>query len=162
MEMIKLSSLKEHPDNPRILDKEGLHHLKGSIEEFTKMLSIRPIIIDEDRVILGGNMKKKALKALGYKEIPSDWVKQVFDLTEDEKREFIIKDNTHYGAWDWEELGNNWDGDELKVWGLDTPDFGDGLEEEDEEDQAQKDNTKNTPNVCPECGQKLPDDDVPF
>lgn len=126
------------------------------------MLAIRPIIIDEDGVILGGNMKKQALHEMGRETIPAEWVKKVQGLTDEQKLEFIIKDNTHYGNWDWEQLANEWDGIALDDWGLDVPgvDFG---EELDEEQPKKQDNTKNTPNLCPECGQKLPkDDDVPF
>ena len=126
------------------------------------MLAIRPIIIDEDGVILGGNMKKQALHEMGRETIPAEWVKKVEGLTDEKKLEFIIKDNTHFGNWDWEQLANEWDGIALDDWGLDVPgvDFG---EELDEEQPKKQDNTKNTPNLCPECGQKLPkDDDVPF
>ena len=126
------------------------------------MLAIRPIIIDEDGVILGGNMKKQALHEMGRETIPAEWVKKVQGLTDEKKLEFIIKDNTHFGNWDWEQLANEWDGIALDDWGLDVPgvDFG---EELDEEQPKKQDNTKNTPNLCPECGQKLPkDDDVPF
>jgi len=136
--------------------------LKKSLQQFPEMLAIRPIIIDEDGVILGGNMKKQALHEMGRETIPAEWVKKVQGLTDEQKLEFIIKDNTHYGNWDWEQLANEWDGIALDDWGLDVPgvDFG---EELDEEQPKKQDNTKNTPNLCPECGQKLPkDDDVPF
>lgn len=126
------------------------------------MLAIRPIIIDEDGVILGGNMKKQALHEMGRETIPAEWVKKVEGLTNEKKFEFIIKDNTHFGNWDWEQLANEWDGIALDDWGLDVPgvDFG---EELDNVEPKKEDNTKTASNVCPECGQKLPkDDDVPF
>jgi len=159
---IKLSDLKFHPLNPREFKKQGIRKLKKSLQQFPEMLAIRPIIIDEDGVILGGNMKKQALHEMGRETIPAEWVKKVQGLTDEQKLEFIIKDNTHYGNWDWEQLANEWDGIALDDWGLDVPgvDFG---EELDEEQPKKQDNTKNTPNLCPECGQKLPkDDDVPF
>lgn len=148
--------------NPREWKKQGIRKLKKSIKDFPEMLAIRPIIIDEDGVALGGNMKKQALHELGYKTIPAKWVKKVEGLTDEQKLEFIIKDNTHFGNWDWEELANEWEGIPLDDWGLDVPgvDFG---EELDEEQPKKQDNTKNTPNLCPECGQKIQkDDDVPF
>jgi len=81
---------------------------------------LRPMVIDENNILLGGNMRYKALKELGYKEVPDSWVKQVLDLTEEEKKEFIIKDNVGFGAWDWDALANEWDTDDLEAWGLEV------------------------------------------
>jgi ParB-like chromosome segregation protein Spo0J len=159
---IKLSDLKFHPMNPREWKKQDVEDMIQSLQEFPEMLAIRPIIIDEDGFILGGNMKKQAFHQMGKKTIPAAWVKKVEGLTDEKKLEFIIKDNTHFGKWDWDEINNNWGFLSDNNWGLDIPgvDFG---EELDEEQPKRQDNTKNTPNLCPECGQKLPkDDDVPF
>lgn len=87
------------------------------------MLELRPMIIDAAGVVLGGNMRLRALQDLGYKEIPDTWVKRAEELTEDEKRRFIIVDNVGYGEWDWEIIANAWDADEVREWGLDVPGF---------------------------------------
>lgn len=94
---MKVSDLKLNPGNPRQIRGEKLELLKKSVTEFDKMMSLRPIIVDENNVVLGGNMRLAAIKALGHKEIPDEWVKRADDLTEDEKREFIIKDNAGFG-----------------------------------------------------------------
>lgn len=121
---IKLSSIKTNPNNPRLVKDDKFKKLCNSIEYFgDKMLPLRPIVIDEDDIILGGNMRYKALKHLGYKEIPSEWVKKANDLTEEDKNEFIIKDNVGFGNWEWDVLANEWDVDLLNEWGLDLPDF---------------------------------------
>ncbi len=86
-------------------------------------MALRPIIIDGEGVILGGNMRYKALLHLGYKEVPDAWVKRADDLTEDERRRFIISDNVGFGEWEWETVANEWDVEELADWGLDAPDF---------------------------------------
>ena len=120
MGMIKLSKIKPNENNPRFVKDEKFEKLCKSIEAFAeKMMPLRPIVIDENNIILGGNMRFKALKHLGYKEIPSDWIKQANDLTEEEKNEFIIKDNVGFGDWDWEVLANEWNSEELEEWGLD-------------------------------------------
>jgi DNA modification methylase len=134
---IKLSSIKPNPDNPRIVKNDKFYKLVESIKQFgNKMFPLRPIVVDENRIILGGNMRHKALKHLKYKEVPNTWIKQADELTEDEKKEFIIKDNVGFGAWDWDVLSNEWDANLLDSWGLDIPDF------EVEELDAQEDNYK--------------------
>lgn len=85
------------------------------------MMELRPIIIDNDNMILGGNMRLRALKELGYKDIPSGWVKRADELTEDEKRRFVIADNVGFGEWDFDMLANEWDSMELQEWGLEVP-----------------------------------------
>jgi DNA modification methylase len=120
---MKVSSLKKNPNNPRQIKGEKLELLKKSVTEFSKMMSLRPIIIDETNTVLGGNMRLAAIKALGMKEIPDDWVKCADDLTEAEKREFIVKDNAGFGEWDWDLLANNWSDLPLNDWGLDLPGF---------------------------------------
>jgi hypothetical protein len=87
------------------------------------MMALRPIVVDENFIVQGGNMRLKALQEIGFKDIPDEWVKQVSDLNEDEKKQFIIKDNVGFGAWDWDELANNWDAMQLTEWGLDIPNF---------------------------------------
>jgi hypothetical protein len=87
------------------------------------MMALRPMVINTDNIVLGGNMRLKALKELGYKEIPDEWVKRAEDLTEDEARRFIISDNVGFGEHDWEMLQNEWDLEELSDWGLDCGGF---------------------------------------
>ncbi len=118
---IKLSSLQKNKNNPRYITADKLEKLKASIESFEQMLEARPIVTDEDGIILGGNMRYEALKALGYKEIPAAWVKTLTGLTDEQKREFLIKDNVGFGAWDWDTLANEWESELLTDWGLDVP-----------------------------------------
>ena len=132
--MIKLSTIKSNPNNPRVIKDHKFEKLKKSIEEFPKMMELRPMVINEDNIVLGGNMRLKALKDLGYKEVPDEWVKSAKDLTEDEQRRFIIADNVGFGEHDWEMLANEWDTQELEDWGLDGFPFEDVTELEAEED----------------------------
>jgi ParB-like chromosome segregation protein Spo0J len=121
--MIKLTTIKSNPNNPRVIRDEKFKKLVKSIEEFPKMMALRPMVVNEDMVVLGGNMRLKALKELGYKEVPNDWVKSAKDLTDDEIRRFIIADNVGFGEHDWEMLANEWNVEELSEWGLDIPGF---------------------------------------
>jgi hypothetical protein len=119
--MIKLSSIKPNPDNPRLIKDEKFYKLVSSLETFgEKMMPLRPIVVDEDNIILGGNMRFKALKELGYSKVPESWIKRAEELTEAEKREFIIKDNVGFGEWDWSLLSNEWNNAKLGAWGLDV------------------------------------------
>lgn len=140
--MIKLSTIKPNPNNPRVIKDDKFHKLVNSIKEFPKMLELRPMVVNEDNVLLGGNMRLKALQHLKYEEIPDTWVKQANELTEEEQRQFIIKDNVGFGEWDWEMLANEWNSDELTEWGLDVPNFAPDvdysiLDEEDVSDQLE-------------------------
>jgi ParB-like chromosome segregation protein Spo0J len=120
---MKLSEIKSNPANPRIIRDAKFEQLKKSIQEFPAMLELRPMIIDAAGVVLGGNMRLRALQDLGYKEIPDTWVKRAQELTEDEKRRFIIVDNVGYGDWDWDTLANDWEVVDLEAWGLEVPGF---------------------------------------
>jgi len=117
---VKLSEIKNNPNNPRILKDDKFAKLVKSIKEFPKMLEIRPIVVNSDMIVLGGNMRLKACKEAGLKEVP---IVLADDLTEDEQKQFIIKDNVGFGEWDWEMLANEWDAEQLESWGLDVPDF---------------------------------------
>jgi DNA modification methylase len=121
--MIKISDLKKNPNNPRLIKDDKFQKLVKSIENFPKMMELRPIIINDQNIVLGGNMRLAALKELGYKEIPNEWVKKAKDLTPEQQNEFIVKDNVSFGAWDWDILANEWDSEQLVDWGLDLPDF---------------------------------------
>jgi ParB-like chromosome segregation protein Spo0J len=98
------------------------------------MLNIRPIVVNADMVVLGGNMRLKACKEAGLKEVA---IIKAEDLTEDQQKQFIIKDNVGFGEWDWEDLANNWDAEQLTDWGLDIPDFK-HIESEEREDLSDK------------------------
>jgi hypothetical protein len=119
MEIVKLSEVKLNPNNPRLIKDDKFKKLVQSIKDFPEMLNIRPIVVNQDMIILGGNMRYKACKEAGLKEIPI--IKT--DLTEDQQREFLIKDNTSGGEWDWNVLANEWDSEQLEAWGLDLVGF---------------------------------------
>ena len=115
-ELVKISKIKRNPNNPRILKDDKFAKLTQSIKDFPQMLDIRPIVVNDDMVVLGGNMRLKACKEAGLKEVP---VIRARDLTEEQQREFIIKDNVGFGEWDWDLLANEWDTELLDEWGLD-------------------------------------------
>jgi DNA modification methylase len=120
VQLINISELTVNPNNPRIIKDEKFEKLVQSIKEFPDMLKYRPIVVDENNVILGGNMRFKACKAAKLKQVP---IMKASELTEAQKREFIIKDNVSGGEWDWAMLQNEWDTEQLDAWGLDIPDF---------------------------------------
>lgn len=133
MEIRKISDIKLNPNNPRLIKDDKFKKLVQSIKDFPEMLDIRPIVVNKDMIILGGNMRYRACKEAGIKEIPVI----VTDLSEDKQREFLIKDNTSGGEWDWDMIANEWDADELEAWGLDLPVFDikdEGTAEEDNYD----------------------------
>jgi DNA modification methylase len=117
---VKISEVKSNPNNPRLIKDDKFAKLVKSIKEFPKMLEIRPIVVNADMIVLGGNMRLKACKEAGLKEVTIIFAD---DLTEEEQKQFIIKDNVGFGEWDWEQLANEWDADNLEDWGLDIPDF---------------------------------------
>lgn len=119
MKQVNIKTIRENPDNPRTISDYNFESLKRSILDFPEMLKLRPIIIDEKGTILGGNMRYKAALDLGIENV---WVDEVF-LTENQKKEFIIKDNTSYGEWNFHDLQYNYGSDELKEWGLDIPEW---------------------------------------
>lgn len=117
---VPINTVKANPNNPRIIKDDKFAKLVKSITEFPQMLNLRPIVVNDDMVVLGGNMRLKACKEAGLKEIP---IIKASELTEQQQKEFIVKDNVGYGEWDWDDLANNWDVDELTEWGLDIPGF---------------------------------------
>jgi ParB-like chromosome segregation protein Spo0J len=130
---IKLSSIKANPSNPRIIKDEKFKKLVQSIKEFPGMMALRPIIVDNDNIALGGNMRLKALQELGYKELPDEWVRKASELTDEQKKEFIIKDNVGFGEWDWDVLKTDWDAEQLENWGLEVSDWKQVQEETENE-----------------------------
>ena len=117
---MKITELKPNTANPRTIKDDKFRKLVASIQDFPKMMALRPIVVDNDGTILGGNMRYRALVELGYTEIPDNWVKRASDLTDEEKKRFIIEDNVPFGEWDWDALADTWDEAELKDWGLDV------------------------------------------
>ena len=117
---VPINTVKANPNNPRIIKDDKFAKLVKSINEFPQMLNLRPIVVNDDMVVLGGNMRLKACKEAGLKEIP---IIKASELTEQQQKEFIVKDNVGFGEWDWNDLANNWDAEQLQEWGLDIPGF---------------------------------------
>lgn len=117
---VKISEVKANPNNPRLIKDDKFKKLVQSIKDLPQMLDIRPIVVNKDMIVLGGNMRLKACKEAGLKEIP---IIVADNLTEEQEREFLIKDNTSGGEWDWEMIANEWDLEQLDAWGLDVPSF---------------------------------------
>ena len=116
-QQVKISKVKGNPSNPRIIKNDKFKKLVKSIQEFPEMLKLRPIVVDEDFMVLGGNMRLKASKDAGLSEV---WIDIAEGLTEEQKKEFIVKDNVGFGEWEWDILANEWDSVQLAEWGLDV------------------------------------------
>jgi hypothetical protein len=140
MKRVPISQVIPNPTNPRIIKDDKFKKLVKSIEEFPEMLELRPIVVDANMVVLGGNMRLKACLAAGLKEVP---IIVADKLTDAQKAEFVIKDNVGFGEWDWEILANQWEADALVEWGLEVwqpaqePDYS-ILDEEDLSDQLEE------------------------
>jgi DNA modification methylase len=137
-EIVNISEVKPNPNNPRIIKDDKFAKLVQSIKDFPKMLEIRPIVVNSDMIVLGGNMRLKACKEAGLKKVH---IIKADDLTEEQQREFIVKDNVSGGEWDWNMLANEWDVEQLDAWGLDVPDF------TAEEIEAEEDDFDTTPPI---------------
>ena len=129
---VKITEVISNPNNPRLIKDDKFKKLVKSIQDFPDMLNVRPIVVNTDMVVLGGNMRLKAIKEAGIKEINVD----IVDWTEQQQNEFIIKDNASFGEWAWDDLANNWDAEELTDWGLDIPNFETEVLEAEEDDFA--------------------------
>ena len=116
-ELVRINKIKPNASNPRVIKTLKFKKLVKSIKELPSMLKLRPIVVDENYIILGGNMRYKACIEAGLKEIP---IIVANELTEDEKQAFVIKDNLSFGEWDYDLLSNEWDSVELDDWGLDV------------------------------------------
>jgi ParB-like chromosome segregation protein Spo0J len=149
--MVKISTIKVNPKNPRFIRDDKFKKLLQSLKDFPKMMELRPIIIDEESIIQGGNMRYRALKELGYKDIPDNWVMQRKGLTPEQWREFVVKDNVGFGEWDWDMLSADYDVEELESWGLDILDvqIAEEIQEPEEIPEAQGKTI-----TCPKCGHK--------
>ena len=119
MKLAKINTIKSNPQNPRTIKDDKFKKLVESLRTFPEMANVRPIVVNQDMVVLGGNMRLKAMNEAGWKDCPIE----VVDWPEDKQREFIIKDNVGFGDWDWDTLGNEWDAEQFEDWGLDIPDF---------------------------------------
>ena len=132
---VKINEVKSNPNNPRIIKDDKFKKLVASIKELPQMLELRPIVVNDDMIVLGGNMRLKACKEAGLKEIP---IIKASELTEEQQRAFIIKDNVGFGEWDWDALANEWDAEQLEEWGLDVPNM-EGVELDAVEDDFEAD-----------------------
>lgn len=142
---LKIAAIKANPNNPRIIKDDKFRKLVESIKSFPEMLKLRPIVVNDDMIVLGGNMRLKACKEAGLKVVP---IIKASDLTEEQQREFIIRDNAPAGEWDWEMLANDWDEVALMSWGVEIPHFGEPGEDEPEgKRKAEK--------LCPHCGEVI-------
>jgi len=131
MQKVKLSDIRPNPNNPRVIKDDKFKKLVKSIQDFPQMLELRPIVVNDEMIVLGGNMRLKALEHLGIQET---YIIKAGELTDKQEQEFIIKDNVGYGEWDWEQLANEWDVEDLDQWGLDLPlDFVKELEAEEDD-----------------------------
>lgn len=118
IEWVKTKDIIPNTENPRIIKDDKFKKLVQSIKDFPEMLEIRPIVVNNEMMILGGNMRWKAIQEIGIKEVP---IIKAENLTEQQQREFLIKDNVGFGEWDWDALANDWDYKELNDWALDLP-----------------------------------------
>lgn len=194
VQLIKLNKIKVNDKNPRTITEDKLRRLIESILVFPKMLSIRPIVIDDKGVALGGNMRTRALKEIKklgrdglqprlqesrqfnnkpveeQNEIIQHWeawfksdtvpIIYAESLTEEEKREFIIKDNSSFGAWDWDVLANEWESEQLDDWGVDVWQIETENEKSDEDYQQGDSNNSQSLNFLNFDGNKIPISDA--
>ena len=140
-----INEIKPNPNNPRIIKDVKFKQLVKSIQDFPQMLELRPIVIDENNMVLGGNMRLKACIEAGLTDVP---VIHANNLSEDKKKEFIVKDNIGYGEWEWDALANEWNIEDLDNWGLDIPAFANN------DIEQPKDNAIGG-KTCPNCGVTL-------
>jgi len=118
MKQVAIGRVKKNPNNPRTIDQAKLKALVGSVQDFPEMMKLRPIIVNKDMMVLGGNMRLEAARQLGMDKV---WI-QVADLTPEQEKEFIVKDNISYGVWDYDQLIGEWETDLLLTWGLEIGD----------------------------------------
>lgn len=148
IEIVKIDKIKANSKNPRIIKDDKFKKLVESIKSFPEMLNIRPIVVDENMVILGGNMRFRACQDAGMKDVP---IIKADALSDEKKEEFVIKDNVSSGAWDFEMLANDFDMDSIGEWGIDLPKFDES--KDDENDGEKEGDETEKPNVieCPKC-----------
>jgi ParB-like chromosome segregation protein Spo0J len=142
--LVNIALVKENPDNPRYIRDSKFKKLVKSLKSFPEMLEKRPIVVDENMIVLGGNMRLKACKAAGLFEV---WIDVAQGWTQEQKNEFIVKDNVGFGEWDWDILANEWNTEILSDWGLDLPVFDMPMDDEPKEEKEQEEKE-----LCPMCG----------
>ena len=137
-EKVAIGKVHLAPHNPRVIKNDKFRKLVNSIKEFPEMLKVRPIVVDEENMVLGGNMRLRACLEAGLKEV---YIIKASEFTEEQKQEFIIKDNSSFGEWDWDLLANQWDINDLSDWGINIPAsyFDDDVEPEFDMDELDKD-----------------------
>lgn len=168
-----ISKLKQNPENPRTISEADLKRLVKSVESFQEMLKVRPIVVNTDLMILGGNMRYLACKELGIEKVPV----HIVDWDEEKQKDFIIRDNLHFSAWDYELLADEWNKEDLKDWGVDIkigdesedfePEFNPDIEDvevtdkdiKEAEERVKKEPKKKEDNLleceCPECNKSF-------
>jgi DNA modification methylase len=137
MQLVNIQQIRNNENNPRIIKDYKFKQLVKSIKEFPEMLKLRPIVVNSEMVVLGGNMRLKACREAGLTEV---WILKADELTEQQQREFIVKDNVGFGEWDWDVLANEWNNQQLEDWGLDLLPF-----EQEEVLEAKEDDFDTTP-----------------
>ena len=118
MQKVNIQEVRLNEENPRYIKDHKFEKLVKSIKEFPQMLELRPIVVNQDMVVLGGNMRLRACREAGLTEVPIIYADK---LTEEQQKEFVIKDNSSFGEWDWDILANEWDTEQLIDWGMDMP-----------------------------------------
>ena len=141
---IKISEVKANPSNPRTIRNDKFAKLVKSIKEFPEMLKLRPIIVNDDMIVIGGNQRLRACKEAGLQTIP---VIMASELTVNQQRQFMIKDNVSSGEFNWDDLANEWDEFVLESWGVDIPHFAEPSED------AEPEQNKKAEKLCPHCGE---------
>jgi len=119
IQSVKISDVKSNPNNPRLIKDDKFQKLVQSLKDFPEMANVRPIVVNQDFVVLGGNQRLRAMKEAGWKQVPV----QVVDWSEEQQKEFIIKDNVGFGDWEWDVLANEWEAEDLEKWGINVPVF---------------------------------------
>lgn len=137
-EKVSIGKVHLSPNNPRVIKNDKFRKLVNSIREFPEMLKVRPIVVDDENVVLGGNMRLRACLEAGLKEV---YIIKASEFTEEQKKEFVIKDNSSFGEWDWDLLANEWDINDLSDWGIDIPAsyFDEDVEPDFDMDELDKD-----------------------
>ncbi len=127
MQRVNIQEVRLNEENPRYIKDHKFEKLVKSIKEFPQMLDLRPIVVNQDMIVLGGNMRLRACREAGLTEVPIIYAD---NLTEEQQKEFVIKDNSSFGEWDWDLLANEWDLQDLEDWGLEIPNFDTDIEDE--------------------------------
>lgn len=144
------------PKNPRFIKNERFDKLVKSIKEFPKMLELRPIVYvvyENQNIVIGGNMRLKALIELGFKDIPNEYLKEATHLSDEEKKRFVIADNVAFGNDDFDLLANEWETDQLNDWGMELPNFESDIDFDDINANNEREKPDNTKQInCPKCG----------